>query len=70
MPPLPATTPATPSATAPTEVQVPAGAAGAGGPTGALPVYGSTTALSKIFNPDIAVIGNFIGAAGKNEIDD
>ncbi len=70
VPPLPATTPATPSATAPTEVQVPAGAAGAGGPTGALPVYGSTTALSKIFNPDIAVIGNFIGAAGKNEIDD
>ena len=68
--PLPPTTPATPSATPPAEVQVPAGAAGAGGPTGALPVYGSTAALSKIFNPDIAVIGNFIGAAGKNEIDD
>jgi hypothetical protein len=59
-----------PPATPTTEVQVPAGAAGAGGPTGQLPVYGSTTALSKIFNPDIAVIGNFIGAAGKNEIDD
>jgi hypothetical protein len=67
--PTPPTTPATPTAPT-TEVQVPAGAAGAGGPTGQLPVYGSTTALSKIFNPDIAVIGNFIGAAGKNEIDD
>jgi hypothetical protein len=49
--------------------QVPAGAAGAGGPEGALPVYGNVTALSKIFNPDMAVIGNFIGAAGKNTID-
>jgi hypothetical protein len=67
--PTPPTTPAT-ATTPTTEVQVPAGAAGAGGPTGQLPVYGSTTALSKIFNPDIAVIGNFIGAAGKNEIDD
>jgi hypothetical protein len=61
-----ATSPTTP----PTEAQVPAGAAGAGGPTGQLPIYGSTAALSKIFNPDIAVIGNFIAAAGKNEIDD
>jgi hypothetical protein len=49
---------------------VPPGAAGAGGPTGVLPVYGTTSLMSKIFNPDIAVIGNFIGAAGKNEIDD
>jgi len=48
--------------------EVPAGAAGAGGPAGALPVYGSTSALSKIFNPDMAVIGNFVGAAGKNTI--
>ena len=38
-------------------------------PTGALPVYGTTSALSKIFNPDIAVVGNFIGAAGKNDFD-
>jgi hypothetical protein len=68
--PPPTTPPATPSGTPPTEAQVPAGAAGAGGPTGQLPVYGSTAALSKIFNPDIAVIGNFIGAFGKNEIDD
>jgi hypothetical protein len=31
-------------------------------------VYGGASALSKIFNPDIAVIGNFIGAAGKDEL--
>ena len=79
--PLPAAPPApTAPATPPTEapvpptqqagagVQVPPGAAGAGGPAGSLPVYGNVTALSKIFNPDMAVIGNFIGAAGKNDI--
>ena len=49
------------------EVAVPAGAAGAGGPAGALPVYGNANAMSKIFNPDIAVIGNFVGAAGRND---
>ena len=53
----------------PPEVAVPAGAAGAGGPAGALPVYGNANAMSKIFNPDIAVIGNFVGAAGRNTID-
>jgi hypothetical protein len=73
--PFPETPPAAPApapgTTAPaTEAQVPAGAAGSGGPAGALPIYGGTAALSKIFNPDIAVIGNFIAAAGKNEIDD
>lgn len=51
------------------EASVPAGAAGGGGPQGALPVYGNTSALSKVFNPDIAVIGNFRGAAGRNTID-
>jgi hypothetical protein len=50
-------------------VEVPAGAAGAGGPQGALPVYGNPAASSKIFNPDIAVIGNFLGAAGKNSVE-
>jgi hypothetical protein len=48
--------------------EVPSGAAGAGGPAGALPVYGNVSAASKIFNPDIAVIGNFLGAAGKNAV--
>lgn len=51
-----------------TTVDVPAGAAGAGGPSGALPVYGNATAASKIFNPDIAVIGNFLGAVGRNTV--
>jgi hypothetical protein len=50
------------------EAAIPAGASGAGGPQGSLPVYGNVTAMSKIFNPDMAVIGNFLGAAGKNEI--
>src|SRR5262245_41520614 len=48
--------------------QVPAGAAGAGGPSGSLPVYGNTAAASKIFNPDMAVIGDFLGAVGKNDV--
>src|SRR5689334_6201510 len=55
------------SAPAPTTAAVPSGAAGAGGPEGSLPVYGNTAALSKIFNPDMAVIGDFLGAAGKND---
>jgi hypothetical protein len=73
----PAETPATPTpqapapqtAAAPAEAQVPSGAASAGGPEGSLPVYGNATAMSKIFNPDIAVIGNFLGAVGRNDIE-
>jgi hypothetical protein len=67
-PPRPAA-PAAAAAQPPGEIAVPAGAAGAGGPTGALPVYGNVAAMSKIFNPDIAVIGNMIGAAGKNDVE-
>jgi len=63
----PPPTPAPPPA--PATAEVPPGAAGAGGPSGALPVYGSAAAGSKIFNPDIAVIGNFLGAAGSNSVD-
>ena len=58
--------PPSPEPTAPAEAAVPPGATGAGGPTGALPVYGNVAAASKIFNPDIAVIGDFLGAAFKN----
>ncbi|MBI1876550.1 MAG: hypothetical protein HYS05_22030 [Acidobacteria bacterium] len=57
---------AAPAAPTTPEAAVPAGAAGAGGPTGSLPVYGNVNVLSKIFNPDIAVIGDFEGAAGRN----
>jgi hypothetical protein len=47
---------------------VPPGAEGAGGPSGPLPVYGGAGAASgKVFNPDIAVIGDFLGAIGKND---
>ena len=63
-----AAAPAPAQAPSPPTVEVPAGAAGAGGPTGALPVYGGPSAASKIFNPDIAVIGNFLGALGENEV--
>ena len=59
---------APPATTPPADAPVPAGAGGAGGPQGSLPVYGNTSALSKIFNPDIAVIGNFLGATGKNPV--
>jgi hypothetical protein len=68
----PAATPPTatpPTATPPVEAQVPTGAASGGGPEGTLPVYGNATAMSKIFNPDIAVIGNFLGAVGKNDVE-
>lgn len=63
-----ATTPAQPPGAPTTEAPVPPGATGAGGPAGSLPVYGSPSVLSKIFNPDIAVIGNFLGAAGENDV--
>ena len=59
--------PTAPAEAAPT-AQVPPGAAGAGGPGGALPVYGSAVAGSKVFNPDMAVIGDFLGAAGRNTV--
>ncbi len=59
---------AAPAAAPPSTVDVPSGAQGAGGPSGSLPVYGNASALSKIFNPDIAVIGNFLGAAGTNDV--
>jgi len=65
--PQPATAPVPPGAPQPTAA-VPPGAEGAGGPTGALPVYGGAAAGSKIFNPDIAVIGDFLGAVGRNTI--
>lgn len=61
-----AVTAAAPQAEPPVEAPVPPGASGAGAPTGALPVYGPATG-SKVFNPDIGVIGNFIGATGESQ---
>ena len=57
-----------PQAVPPPPAPVPPGADGAGGPGGALPVYGAAGAGSKVFNPDMAVIGNFLGAAGSNKV--
>ena len=67
MPPAPTEAPPVPGPIepAPAEASVPPGAAGSGGPTGALPVYGAASPGSKIFNPDIAAIGNFLGASGE-----
>ncbi|HZP16771.1 MAG TPA: hypothetical protein VFB00_02315 [Terriglobales bacterium] len=56
-PQAPAATSATPAA--PTQVQTSTTAA-------QLPVYGGASAASKALNPDISVIGDFIGAAGSS----
>jgi hypothetical protein len=65
---LPAPEQPAPPAPAPPAPQaaVPAGATGAEGPSGSLPVYGNVSAASKIFNPDMSVIGDFLGAVGKS----
>ncbi len=44
-------------------------AAGTAGPQAATPAAGGASALSKVFNPDVAVVGNFTGAAGRNEVE-
>jgi hypothetical protein len=67
-PPAVPVVPAAPDQTPAPAAEVPPGAAGAGGPTGSLPIYGAASAASKIFNPDMAVIGDFLGAAGHNEV--
>lgn len=36
------------------------------GDSGSVPNYAASAGSSKVFNPDIAVIGNFVGAAGRN----
>src|SRR5690348_2873700 len=52
-----------PATTVPSQVvQTPESAPGQGGTT--LPVYGGATAAAKALNPDISMIGDFIGAAG------
>ncbi len=52
--------PSTPAAPTAPATPPPAGAQ----PAGSLPVYGATQAGSKVFNPDIGMIGNFISATG------
>src|SRR5207237_10380874 len=48
-----------PAVASPNEAQ-----AGIGGGTASLPVYGGASAASKALNPDVSVIGDFVGAAG------
>jgi hypothetical protein len=62
----PAPAPAPTPTPGPTTLAVPAGAAGAGGPQGNLPYYGTASTASKVFNPDISAIGDFVGAIGKS----
>ncbi len=38
------------------------------GQVGPLPVYGGATSAAKALNPDISVIGDFLGAAGRNRV--
>jgi hypothetical protein len=64
----PSPTPTPEAAGQPPTAQVPPGAEGAGGPSGALPVYGASIGNAKVFNPDMAVIGDFLGAAGSNPV--
>jgi hypothetical protein len=62
--PSPTSGAATPEIGATTQPQAPATAGAEGGAQ--LPVYGGASAAAKALNPDISVIGDFIGAAGHN----
>ncbi len=57
-----------PSGARPPTAQVPAGAEGAAGRAARCRSTATSSAASKIFNPDMAVIGNFLGAGGKNDV--
>ena len=61
--PPPAAPPSPPAAAAPPPAQVSEAA-----PQAAPPAYSNPAAVSKVFNPDIAVIGDFLGAAGRNSV--
>ncbi len=60
-PTVPSPAPSVPAPAAANETQ-----AGLANPGGQLPVYGGSSAAAKALNPDISVIGDFIGAAGGN----
>jgi hypothetical protein len=63
--PAPGETTAQPPVAAAVPAQAPAPAEAA---PGALPVYGGASASAKALNPDISVIGDFIGKAGGNSV--
>src|SRR3954469_13016941 len=65
--PAPAAAQTTPPATVPPMPSPNETQAGLASPTeGSLPVYGGSSAAAKALNPDVSVIGDFIGAAGGN----
>jgi len=55
---------AAPAAVTPAPTPTGSGQAGAA----QLPNYGGAAAMSKVLNPDISVIGNFLGAVGRNRV--
>src|SRR5256885_5879084 len=62
--PAPAAAQTTPPATVPPMPSPNETQAGLASPTeGSLPVYGGSSAAAKALNPDVSVIGDFIGAA-------
>src|SRR3954471_6545141 len=65
--PAPAAAQTTPPVTVPPMPSPNETQAGLASPTeGSLPVYGGSSAAAKALNPDVSVIGDFIGAAGGN----
>jgi len=74
----PSTQPAVAQAAQPAEAQAPTPAATQqtvavapvlpGESAGQLPVYGGATAAAKALNPDVSVIGDFLGSIGKNPV--
>jgi len=61
----PAAAPAQPQAPTAAPPSAPGGFAAPETPTGPLPVYGgASAAASKVFNPDISAIGDFLGGVG------
>jgi hypothetical protein len=63
----PAPTAITAAAAPATAPAAPVGAPGA--PAAQLPVYGgANAAAAKVFNPDISLVGNFVGALGRNSV--
>src|SRR6478672_3875182 len=65
----PATAPAQPPATPPDQPPAtPPEQPPATPPAEPPPTLGSSVSNAKVFNPDIAVIGDFLGAAGTNDV--
>lgn len=59
---------APPGEAAASVADAPAPSIATGGSSGQLPAYGGARAQSKLFNPHISVIGDFLGAAGRDPI--